>query len=436
MIGVGIFIYPPVVAQLVSEPTTFLLMWAFGGLTALAGAAAYAELGAALPRAGGDYVFIREAFGDSMAFACGWVAFTGGFCGSLATLAVAIAQFQVPVLTGIDTGAIAFEWPWGASATVAQVIGVVIVMLFTELNVVGLRLSAWTQTITTVLPFVLLTVLAVCALAMDVEVPAVTAHHAPTAKAGGLSAFVDAYLAVYFAYAGWNAIVYVAGEVRAPHRTIPLSLVGGTVAVSLLYLLLCGTFLSVFGLDGLAQTSEAGSALAKAMGGRGLEVAMVALIAAGIVSSINATVMGGGRIAFAMARAGAFWSGAGVLDTVRSLPVRALRIQGFVTLALVATGTFDQIFKLATIAMVVVGSLTVGALFVLRHRRPEMDRPYRALGYPWLPGLYLVASTLVVGVMIAQAIADGGESAYAIAGLGVLGVAYAGHRFTKRVISK
>ena len=194
--------------------------------------------------------------------------------------------------------------------------------------------------------------------------------------------------------------------------------------------MLSSAFLTAFGLGGLSETGESGSALAKAIGGRNLEVAMVALIAAGIVSSINATAMGGGRFAFAMAQDRAFWRGAAKLDPVRSLPVRALRIQGAITLMLVMTGTFEQIYKLAAIAMVLVGSLTVIALFVLRRKAPDLERPYRASAYPFLPALYLAASAFVVGTMVWQALSEG-ESSYALGGVAILIIAFFAHRFSR-----
>lgn len=430
MLGVGIFIYPPVVASLIGSPSLFFGMWLLGGLVALSGALAYAELAAAMPEAGGDYVFIRRAFGGSMAFACGWVSFAGGFCGSLATLAVAVAQFQVPVLTGLDTSAALFESPWLGTFTLAKLIAIALIILFTELNVYGLRVSAWAQSITTIGPFVLLVLLALWTLGSGFEVAA-----APLSverdSAAPLAAFVNAYLAVYFAYAGWNAIVYVAGEVREPQRNVPRALLGGTGAITFLYLLLCAAFVAAFGLDGLSKSQEAGSALARAIGGRPTEIAMVALVAAGIVSSINATAMGGGRFAFAMAQDGAFWRGAASLDAKRNLPVKALRVQGAITMLLVATGTFEDIYKLATIAMVVVGSLTVTALFVLRRKEPDLKRPYRANGYPALPAFYLAGSFFVIGAMMWQALTEQGEGAYALSGLGLLVVAYLAHRVHK-----
>ena len=427
MLGVGIFIYPPVVAGLIDTPWVFLGIWLLGGIIALSGAVAYAELGAAIPKAGGDYVFIRRTFGSSMAFACGWISFAGGFCGSLATLAVAVAQFQVPVLTGLDTSLTLFELPGLGTFTLAKLIGIGLIILFTELNAIGLRISAWAQSITTLGPFVLLSALALWTLSSGFEVAHVPPP-TPDVAVSPLTAFVNAYLAVYFAYAGWNAIVYVAGEVKEPQRNIPRALLGGTGAITLLYLLLCAAFITAFGIGGLSETHETGSALARELGGRPMEVAMVALIAAGIVSSINATVMGGGRFAYAMAEDGAFWRGAATLEPSRGLPTRALRIQGAVTVVLVATGTFEDIYKLATIAMVVVGSLTVTALFILRRREPDMPRPYRAMGYPVLPALYLFGSVLVVGGMVWQAIVTGGESTYPLTGLALFIIAYIAHR--------
>lgn len=442
MLGIGIFIYPPQVAQIFTHAGPFLLVWALGGLFALSGAVAYAELGAMFPRAGGDYEFLREGFGPSISFAAGWVIFGATFTGSIATMSVALAQYQIPALlhaiptfAGVDLRHTIVRGPFDSMLDGTRLVGVGLVIALTWLNIAGARVAGWAQGLTTLLPLVLMAGVAIWALSAGHAAPQ-TAIAAPSPLSrgvlSGLDAFVSAYLAVYFAYAGWNAVIYVGGEVREPGRVVPRSLISGTLTVTALYLLLCVAFLHVLGGWGLAHAGEAGSALAGVLGGSAARTIMTALIAAAIIASINATILGGARVVYAMALRGAFWSWAGRLDARRGVPRRALVLQAVWASVYILTGTFADIYTLTSLAMVLTGSLTVLTLFVLRRRRPDEPRPYRTSGYPWLPALYLLSSALVITMMLRRALTGAQGALYPLVGLGLLVSAYLVHRLVLR----
>lgn len=416
MLGVGIFLTPHLVAQSVTSSGLFLSLWGLGGVLAIAGAVTYAELGAMMPDAGGDYVYLDRAFGPTLSFAAGVVLFVGVFGGSIASMSAAVSQYQLSLLTGLVGIDLSAQWievaAFGLSGVESVAIGLVLAL--TALNALGVRLSSNTQTLLTLIPVGLLTVFAVGALA---TAPHATAVPASTTS-GGASSIGAAVLNIYFAYAGWNAVAYVGGEVTDPGRTIPRALLVGTVLVTALYLLLCASWIAVLGMGGIAQAFESGTASARALFGQGAEGFVAAIIALALIGSVNATVLGGGRIGYAMGREGALPSTFGVLSSVARVPARALWAQAAFSVFLIGSGTFEQLVQLTSIAMFLLGSLTVCALFVLRRREPDADRPYRASLYPVLPALYLVTALAVIGMEFAD-FSSGEEGA----GLPLLGIA-------------
>lgn len=433
MVGIGVFLAPPVVASHVSSTWGFLAVWLAGGLTALAGAVAVAELGAMLPHAGGDYVFVREAFGPSVSFASGWVLFGPVFAGSIAAIATAVCQHQVPAVLGAVTGAMGLPAldlagrlpgvPFPLSG--AQVAAAAIVLALTTANALGTRLSAGMQGALTGAAILCLLALAGAGILSGVA-PAVGPD--PATVPVTLSGLVAAYLPVYFAYSGWNAVVYVAGEVRDPGRNLPRALFLGTALVTGLYLLLTASFVGVFGVSGLREVGEAGSALAGRLGGPSLQVAVAGVVLVALLGALNGAVLGGARVAYAMARTGDFWGGASRLSA-HGVPARALWIQAAIAVALVLTGTFEQVLSLAGLAMQLTGTLAVSALFVLRRRSPDRERPYRATGFPVVPLLYLLVSvTVMVTVGLESLRGQGLGARLPTLGLAAFGVAWFFHR--------
>lgn len=430
MLGIGIFLSPGEMARAISSPWVFLGIWLAAGVIVLGGAVAYAELGTRFPKAGGDYVFHREAFGSSVAFATGWGLFGAIFSGSIAAVAVAVWQYQLSALTGFDFNQVAFAVGDGGISW-AQVMGCGLVLALTALNARGVQLSAFWQQITTLTPVLLLFIIAVVVLALVLGggLSATPKSAAPTPlTVGGI---VTAYLAAYFAYSGWNAVIYVAGEVESPKRTIPQALLGGTLTITAMYLLLCVAFLAVLGMGGLAGGGEASSALASVLGGGWMAGLMNILVFLCLLATLNGSILGGGRVAFAMARDGVFLRAAGRLDPETGAPTTALWLQAVWSVVLVLTNRFEDLLMAVSLTMVVTGALTVVALWCIRRRDGFPAGVYRAFGYPWLPGLFLLSSLLVIAGKLFSVV--GGEARVnPLIGLAVLALALLGHALWSR----
>lgn len=438
MLGVGIFITPAQVATHLPSAGLYLLAWFFGGFIAFAGATAYAELGTRFPEAGGDYVFLREAFGADLSFAAGWLLFVGVFTGSVATIAVPLAQVQLPALLApvgsFDPEALLFSLgPVELTAARAAAIG--IIGLLTLLNILGTQLSTTAQIVLTGIPVALLAVGAVYVFATH---PASTTE-APASDAPLVVRFGRAVLAVYFAYAGWNAIAYVGGEMKRPGTTVPWSLLGGTVAITLLYLLLAGVFVYTLGIPDLQGAMEAGTATAQAIGTEATAYAVTLLIALALIGSLNATVLAGGRVAMAMARRGALTSSMGALHPRFETPAPALLLQGGLAALFVLTGTFEILLELTSIAMLLMSALTILALFKIR-RRDGPQAPYQATLYPLLPAFFLVVSLIIIGASIYRALSPehgySVESLYPLLGLAIFILTWAAARLRAPAASR
>lgn len=423
MLGVGIFLFPGQVAEQIPSLLAFFALWIVGGLFALAGSVACGELGAMLPRAGGDYAFQREAFGPSTAFASGWVLFGAIFAGSVAAMSVAVFQYQVGTLLGADLTEDLAGLPFSA----AQLGAVGLILVLTLLNDAGTHVSARAQILLTLLPIGALLALAVVGLTTGASSAPVAKPGADTLTIGGLAA---GFLLVNFTFSGWINIIYVAGEVKDPGKNIPRSMISATVGITGLYLLLCVAFIVVLGFGGLASLgwTDAGTGMAQVIGSDVLGTIVLLIIAVAIVTSVNATILSSARVAYAMAKDGAFWNGAAKLSGKNRVPRRALWLQAVLAAVIVLSGTFDAIVKMTSIAMFVTGTLTVLSMFVLRRTQPALPRPYRATLYPWLPALYVLLSVAAIAATVWDATRTTGSDAwFPLIGVGVLIVAFAGH---------
>lgn len=404
MLGIGIFIAPGEVAAQLDHPGTFLAMWLLGGLSALAGALSIAELGAMMPRAGGDYPYLRLAYGPGFAFAAGWLQLLAIFPGSLATMAHGTAHFQLPVV--LD-GYVDLPARLGLPIEPATFWAVAIIIGLTALNHVGVIVSGRVQLALTGIPVVILLVTSLVVLATQ-GLGGAWADPGPmhTPKPDAAAA---AFLPVYFAYSGWYAAIFIGGEIKNPAKAVPRALVVGTAGVTLLYLIMCVGFLSVFDMPSLANVGEAGSAAAKALFGPIGTIGVTVLIVLAMFGSINGTVLTGSRIGYAMAKHGHCVKAAGVLHAKYRTPVFALWMQAAIGIVLVATQSFEQLINYTVAAMLVTGTLTVLAVVILRRKMPDTVRPYRTWGYPLTPLVYAISSALVFSVLTAKAFSSEGE---------------------------
>lgn len=386
VIGVGIFLTPGGVAESLPSPGLFLLAWLVGGLLSLAGALANAELGAMYPHAGGDYVYLREAFHPIAGFLVGWLSFFVIYAGTVATLAVGFADGLAPFLALGDWGRIG--------------VALAVTALTSAINVVGLRAGATFNNLTAIVKLATLFGLVIAGpLLLRAGSPPSTSA-APSGELN-LSSFGLALSPILFSYLGWNASVYVASEIRDPGRNVPRSLFLGLGVCTLLYLAVNALYVFALSMPGLAGEARAGEATARALFGPIGGGIAAALILASILGCLNATILVGPRIAYAMAIDGLFFRGSDRVHDRNRTPHVAIVVQAATAAALVLVlQRFPSVLDYTTFAIVLATMADTGALYALRRRRPERTRPYRAWGYPLVPGLYLAANGLIALAML------------------------------------
>lgn len=393
MVGVGIFLTPAAVAGAAPNVAVYLGLWLLGVAIALAGALATAELGSLFPRAGGDYVFLGEAFGSPVAYAWGWLSVAATFAGSIAALAVgavdtiATMEWAAP-LTALELhlGPVVLTWKQGAA--------VALVWAVTLVHVRSVRLVSGLQLALTWAPIaVFLAVSAWVLLTDPAPVPADAPATAVTGFDGGLVS--AAFCAVFFTYSGWNVLTYVGGEVKTPRRTIPVAILLALLTTAIVYLLLNAAFLMVLPLETLRTAPNAGVAAAERLFGPVGGDAFAALLTCSIIAGLNVTAMAGSRIALAMARSGCLWRSLALTDAEHGTPRNALLLQGAWSTVLVLTGGFLALVTFTGAVMILLSCVTVATLFVFR-RRGAVPSGYRTFGYPWTPLFFIIVGVAVL----------------------------------------
>jgi APA family basic amino acid/polyamine antiporter len=387
VIGSGIFLTPGRIADLLPHPGLIAAVWLAGGLLSLAGALANAELGAMFPRAGGDYVYLREAFHPLAGFLVGWLSFFVIYAGTIATLAA-----------GFSAGVAQFL-PLGPAAQLG--VAVALVWAVSALNYVGVRWGALANNVTA--SFKVGALLAFALLGPLLGSGSWQNLAAPLGGAGAVSAtaFGLALSPVLFSYLGWNSSVYVASELRDPSRTLPASLFLGVAICTAVYLLVNAVYLYALPVPELRGEANAGEAAARALFGGAGGSLVAAFVLASILGTLNATVLVGPRIAYAMALDGLFFRGVDRAHASFRTPSAAIAVQAATASAiLLALGTFERALDYTTFAILLATMADVAALYRLRRRQPLRVRPYRAWGYPWVPALYLLANAAVAAALL------------------------------------
>jgi APA family basic amino acid/polyamine antiporter len=392
IIGTGIFITTGDMARVLPHPGLILLVWIVGGVLTLAGALTYAELGAMFPRAGGQYHFLKEAYGPLWGFLFGWTAFLVIMSGGIATLAVGFGEYLGSFLPFFSTGHILLEatvGPWRWTLSGGQVAGALAIAFLTFVNYLGLREGAGLQNLVTVLKIGSVLALGGAGLAAAAPVrPDLLAEPPPHA----LVAFGIAMIAVLWSFDGWYGVTNLAGEMKRPERDLPRGLIAGTVAVTLLYCLMNLVYLRALPVEEMARTGRIGEAAAVALfgpqGGR--------LISAAVLVStfgcLSSTILYCARIYVPMAEDRLFFSALAGIHPRHRTPAASLLAQGGWSILLTCSGTYEQLYTYVTFAVTVFYALTGAAVFVLRRTLPGHPRPYRTWGYPWVPAAFVLSS--------------------------------------------
>jgi basic amino acid/polyamine antiporter, APA family len=420
VIGTGVFLKAAPMAQEVGTPLLVLAAWVAAGLLSLAGALTYAELGAMLPHAGGEYVYLKHSYGEAAAFLFGWQRFIVAGSASIASLG---AGFAIFVSTFLPLGAVWAEsrftllgqtinWQFGAK----QVVAVAAILLLTGVNCLAVAFGGKVQSLLTVLKLAgIAFVIGGVFFASQTATWANLAAPQQTTSSGGsallVSAFGVAMLAALWGYDGWNNMPMAAGEVREPGRNIPLALIVGMLIVMAIYCLLNLAYFYAlpFGevvtsnstayRDALPVSAKAAQTFLGEYGGR--LISLVFVVSA--FGALNGSILSNARVPYAMARDGMFFKRMGVLSATTRVPVWALVVQGLWSSVLALSGTFDQLTDCLLFASWIFYGLVTSAVFVLRRKMPTAERPYKTFGYPVVPAVFvLVAAALIINTMMTK----------------------------------
>ena len=414
VIGSGIFIVPAQIAAQVRSPLLILSVWAVGGLLSFFGAIVFAELGAAFPQAGGMYIFLREAYGKLVAFLFGWTLFLVIDCGAIATLSMAFASKYLPYFVPLGPVAI-------------KAIALIFIAALVAVNYVGTRWGAGLQNILMVIKFGAIVAVSGIVLIFGNGSTANWVEPINTAPAGSLvGPFGVALVATLWAYKGWEAVTFSAGEIKNPQRNLPLGLLAGLALAIGLYIVTNLAYLYVIPAPQIATSTRiAADAMKAAVGGVGATI-IAFVILFSITGAANGNVLTAPRVFWAMAKDGLFFHRFAAVHPRFITPNVSILATGAWAAVLSLTGTFEQLAAYVIFGQWIFFGLTVGAVIVLRRTQPNLPRPYRTWGYPVTPIVFIAAALYIsVNSLIQQPL-------NAFAGLGIILLGVPAYLYWKR----
>ena len=408
VIGTGVFLKAAPMAQAVGSPMWVLAAWVAAGLLSLAGALTYAELCSMMPEAGGEYVFLRKSYGEPAAFLFGWQRFIVAGSASIASLGVGFSIFlstvipleQVWLQSDFKLLGQAIHWQFGTK----QIVAVSVILLLTSINCLSVAYGGKVHVFLTLLKisgiaFIVFGIFIFSSGTTWANLATPTQSHW-----NGLSAFGTAMLAALWGYDGWNNMPMAAGEVRDPGRNIPRALILGMLAVMTIYCSLNLAYFYALPFDQVATSNStkfrdalpvAARASQTFLGDYGSRiVAIVFMVSA--LGALNGSILSNARVPFAMARDGLFFRHFGLLSANSRVPVVCLVVQGFWASTLALSGTFDQLTDCLLFASWIFYALVTSSVFVMRRKFPDMDRPYKTVGYPLVPMVFVVVAIWLI----------------------------------------
>lgn len=402
VIGSGIFLVPRTMIQRVGSPEMVFVVWIFGGLLSLAGALSYAELAAALPEAGGEYAYLREAYGPMWGFLYSWTQMWVAKSGSIATLATGFFYYLTNFFPKLDGVFYTIPLPWGPHGgpiefRYGQLLAMGLILALAWLNYFGVKVGGNVQVAVTGLKVALIAAIILAGLGFGHPHAAVSQPAFPLTIAG----FFAALVAALWAYDGWNNVSMVASEIREPQRNLPRSLIWGTTAVIGIYLLANAAYFYVLTPSEVSSSPRVASEMMRRIlsepGANAVSIAaMISIFAA-----LNGSILSGSRVPYAAARDGYFFGPMGRVHPQYHTPGVSILALSVWAAVLVLSGGYEQLFTYVIFASWILYGMTTAAVIVLRKKRPELNRPYRTIGYPAVPVLFvIVALVLVLSTLI------------------------------------
>jgi APA family basic amino acid/polyamine antiporter len=432
VIGSGIFLTTGIMAAALPSPTLILVAWLMGGVIALSGGLTYAEMGSMYPRSGGVYVYLREAFGPLIAFLYGWAALLVFFSGGIAAVAVGFSAYFGYFVPALSTARVLWSIPtpagtWTVSA--AQIVAVTSIAALAAINYVGVRSGNRVNVVLTIAKVTGLAALPILALARSHAAPAWTPV-VPPDLTRPLAGFGIAMIAVLWTNDAWYCVTWIAGEMKRPQRDLPRALLIGISLLTLIYLVVNLAYLYALPmaeLKGVARVAErAATALAGVNGARFVALTVV-------VSTFGcnaAAILAGARLLFAMARDGVFLPAAAKVHARYRTPHVAIVALSAWAAVLAVSGSYEQLFTYVMFSSILLHLIGAIGLFRLRYTRPNHPRPYRVWGYPFVPAVFILASSAFVANTLME------RPRESFAGLGLLALGLPVYWYSKRVSSR
>src|SRR6267142_1765897 len=421
MIGSGIFIVSAEILRQVHTPGLLLLVWLISGAVTLLGALTYGELAAMYPKAGGNYVYLREGISPLLGYLYGWTLFVVIQTGTIAAVAVAFARFTAVLVPGISADVFAgttlhFPKPIGDIAvglSWQRLLAIASIAVLTWINVRGVRTAAFIQTSLTAIKTAALAALIILGITIGRHAEAIAANFGPNFWAGGgltlsiLPVVGAAMVGSLFSMDAWNNVGFASGELKNPERDVPFAMAAGVLVVVALYVLANVAYLNVLPGSVIAAASTEGrppvatAAMEAMFGAPGMTMMAVAVMISTFGCN-NGLILSGARVYYAMAQDNLFFKSAANLHPTFKTPALALVVQAIWTCVLCLSGTYGQLLNFVIFAAVVFYAVTAVGLFRLRQKRPDIPRPVKAPGYPFLPGLYVVLTGLIAVDLLVQ----------------------------------
>ena len=397
VIGSGIFLVPHDMVARVGTPAMVFVVWIFGGLLSLAGSLSYAELAAAIPEAGGEYAYLREAYGPVWGFLYSWTQMWVAKSGSIATLATGFFYYLANFFPGLDTVFYRLPLPLGPGGgplefRYGQLLAMALILSLAWLNYYGVKLGGEVQVGVTAIKVALIAGIIVAGLGFG------TAHAVRSAPpvAFTVAGFFAALAAALWAYDGWNNVAMVASEVRNPQRNLPRALIGGTLAVICIYLLANAAYFHVLSAAEVAANPRvAGEMMGRIVGAAGAGAVSVAAMIS-IFAALNGSILTGSRVPYAAARDGLFFRAIAGVNPRYHTPGGSIVALSAWAAMLVLSGGYRQLFTYVIFASWILYGMTAAAVLVLRHKQPNLPRPYRTAGYPLIPIAFVVVAAAFV----------------------------------------
>ncbi|MFH1776298.1 MAG: amino acid permease [Candidatus Omnitrophota bacterium] len=407
IIGTGIFTSTGFQAASLDSGFLILLTWVVGGIFAFTGALTYAELAASMPHSGGEYVYLKRAYSPIIGFLVGWTALFASFSASIALSSIAFAKYLANFSPWLGSSFVIFTVNIGNvfsfSINKGQLAGLLVVYCLTYINYIGIKWGSFIENVLTVLKILPLLLISIFAFAIGkgTMVNYENFWHY-TAGYSVIGPFAVSLMFVIFTYSGWNGATYIASEIKNPQRNVPLALLLGTLITIGLYLLVNCVYLYALPLEEMKNVLDIGALAAISLFGRKMAVPINILILISILGCLNVMIMTGARIYFAMAKDKIFFDKIAHLHPKYITPHWALLLQAICVTVLIFSGTFEQLLIFTSFVIAMFSVLVGVSLIILRYKAPDMPRPFKCWGYPFVPIIFILSNILIVIIVFGQ----------------------------------